>query len=195
MLSVNYGDHVDHDVPPAKPEMKAKSLLTCMLIYQNITLKEVHWNLNFTFLKSMPSLRLCIFTLVPPNFHKNNVQFSWNIHLCFLPTSLIIHLIINLFFYRYHFLSPLSSLYTLTILWLYDYASREEPCFLPSPSPCRDKRCEMQVTSDHKFHVLIKSMLVLLFESTANWTSKQFCFLVTICCKWPQVPALIKLLC
>jgi hypothetical protein len=41
MLLVNCGDHVDHDVPPAKPEMEIKSLLTNMAINQNMTFTEV----------------------------------------------------------------------------------------------------------------------------------------------------------
>jgi hypothetical protein len=65
--------------------------LVFLKMYFNFLEKNIQWNLDFMFLNLHFPWFYTRFYRSHQNFHKSNVKFSWNICLCFLPNSSIIH--------------------------------------------------------------------------------------------------------
>lgn len=109
-----------------------------MHIYIGPTKISTRTSLNFL------GIYICVFYRVPWVY----IQIKHKMAYCYFLSAFNWISGKNLIF-RYHFLSPLSSLYMLTILWLNDCTSREEPCFSPLLCSCcyKDVRCKLQVTT------------------------------------------------
>jgi hypothetical protein len=81
--------------------------------------------------------------------------------------------------FTYNFLPPLLYLYTLTISWFQGHASSAEPFF---PPVCVVMNDLWWVTSDCRFHVLIRSLYKCcsLIYCEMNWQTLLFYFLVAL---------------
>lgn len=97
------------------------------------------------------------------------------------------------FMFSHNFLSPLLSLCTLTTAWFQGYASRTEPCFLPSRSLCNDEWFVMEILCDLSTMCLLSCYVnaPLWIYRKLNWQTVLLYFLVTIRYKWLQVPRLV----
>jgi hypothetical protein len=75
------------------------------------------------------------------------------------------------------------------IVWVQCHASRAEPCFLLMSSLCNCKWLLLQVTSDHKYHVCIKSPCRCYFLSLL-WIEWANSFVLFSGCDslWVQIP-------
>jgi len=87
----------------------------------------------------------------------------------------------------YNFLLSLLCLSMLTILWLQSHISRAKLCLLLTLNPWSDKLLLVQAVCDSRLHSLIKiTVLLLLFETTANSNDYEFYFILWL---WSVVTA------